>query len=133
MEEASAFKTWFQPGPRPALDALNHAGVYESRVDMIGDTSGSIQSLHRYLRVYLCVCVTRKLYSIRYLSVSSSSRSADNDSSDCSVNCYKHSDCRSLRTEWALELTQTWQLSQVMGNFDPRYSRCLSHTAVKLA
>ena len=27
MEEASAFKTWFQPGPRPARDAFNHGGV----------------------------------------------------------------------------------------------------------
>ena len=59
MEEASAFKTWFQPGPRPARDAVNRGGggVYQSRdhstLSLIKpkalNPNPFVQTLHRIL------------------------------------------------------------------------------------
>ena len=34
MEEASALKTWFQPGPRPARDAFNHRGFINQELTL---------------------------------------------------------------------------------------------------
>ena len=35
MEQASAFKTWFQPGPRPAWGAFNHAGFINQELTSV--------------------------------------------------------------------------------------------------
>ena len=34
MEEANAFKTWFQPGPRPVQDAFNRGGFMNQDVTL---------------------------------------------------------------------------------------------------
>ena len=34
MEEASAIKTWFHPGPRPARDAFNHGGLINQELTL---------------------------------------------------------------------------------------------------
>ena len=34
MEEASAFETWFQPGPRPARDAFDHGGFIHQELTL---------------------------------------------------------------------------------------------------
>ena len=34
MEGASAFQTWFQPGPRPAWDAFNHGGFINQELTL---------------------------------------------------------------------------------------------------